>query len=276
MKAAILGTGSWATAFGRHLCHKWERVVLWGIETSQVDSINRTGTNPDFLPGVELPPTLRATSEGQIVAPAALAASSSTTARSRSASISRTPRPRHRRLQYRTWSQSRAHLRRHSNARPHDAQIFSSHLHADGRYAKELWAEAPSQTYDGPRITPELLERGAHYPQMNGKLVFGHASRRMPEAIHEALEFNALRVEDVNWFIPHQANIRMFQNIAKSLNVPFERFYVTLHKYGNISSASCAISLDEAVRDGSIKSDDLICLPVFGGGLTWGSALIRW
>jgi len=63
MKAAILGTGSWGTAFGRHLCHKWDRVVLWGIETSQVDSINRTGTNPDFLPGIELPPNLRATGD---------------------------------------------------------------------------------------------------------------------------------------------------------------------------------------------------------------------
>ena len=61
MKAAILGTGSWATAFGRHLCHKWERVVLWGIEASQVDSINTTGTNPDFLGDVVLPPNLRAT-----------------------------------------------------------------------------------------------------------------------------------------------------------------------------------------------------------------------
>ncbi len=83
-------------------------------------------------------------------------------------------------------------------------------------------------------------------------------------------------IEDINWFIPHQANIRMFQHIAKSLNIPFERFYLTLQKYGNISSASCAISLDEAVRDGSIQADNLICMPVFGGGLTWGSALIRW
>jgi 3-oxoacyl-[acyl-carrier-protein] synthase-3 len=68
----------------------------------------------------------------------------------------------------------------------------------------------------------------------------------------------------------------MFQSIAASLKIPFDRFYVTLHKYGNISSASCAISLDEAVRDGSVKKGELVCLPVFGGGLTWGSALIRW
>ena len=68
----------------------------------------------------------------------------------------------------------------------------------------------------------------------------------------------------------------MFQYISQSMDIPFERFYMTLHKYGNISSASCAIALDEAVRDGSIRPQDLVCLPVFGGGLTWGSALIRW
>ena len=68
----------------------------------------------------------------------------------------------------------------------------------------------------------------------------------------------------------------MFQYISQSMQIPFEKFYMTLHKYGNISSASCAIALDEAVRDGSMRPQDLICLRVFGGGLTWGSALIRW
>jgi 3-oxoacyl-[acyl-carrier-protein] synthase-3 len=96
------------------------------------------------------------------------------------------------------------------------------------------------------------------------------------DGIKEAAEHNNVNIEDIDWFIPHQANIRMFQNIAKTLKIPFERFYLTLQKYGNISSASCAISLDEAVRDGSVNQNDMVCLPVFGGGLTWGSALIRW
>jgi 3-oxoacyl-[acyl-carrier-protein] synthase-3 len=68
----------------------------------------------------------------------------------------------------------------------------------------------------------------------------------------------------------------MFQHIADVMNIPFNKFYLTIHKYGNISSASCAIALDEAVRDGSVCDNDIICLPVFGGGLTWGSALIHW
>ena len=154
-------------------------------------------------------------------------------------------------------------------------EILSTHLHTDGANGRDLLL--PGGGSKTTPITHESVDQGLHYLNMiEASMSFRVAVRHFIEAINEALEFNRLKVEDVNWFIPHQANIRMFQNIAKTLNVPFERFYITLHKYGNISSASCAISLDEAVRDGSIKPDDLICLPVFGGGLTWGSALIRW
>ncbi|HHP7235476.1 MAG TPA: 3-oxoacyl-ACP synthase III family protein, partial [Desulfobacterales bacterium] len=96
------------------------------------------------------------------------------------------------------------------------------------------------------------------------------------DSIKEAAAANDVDVEQIDWIIPHQANIRMFQYIAQAMKIPFEKFYLTLHKYGNISSASCAIALDEAVRDGSVQKGHLVCLPVFGGGLTWGSALIRW
>jgi 3-oxoacyl-[acyl-carrier-protein] synthase-3 len=105
---------------------------------------------------------------------------------------------------------------------------------------------------------------------------FRVAVRHFIQSIKEGANHNGVAVEDIDWFIPHQANLRMFQSIAKSLKLPMERFYITLNKYGNISSASCAIALDEAVRDGSVKEGNLVCLPVFGGGLTWGSALIRW
>lgn len=154
-------------------------------------------------------------------------------------------------------------------------QILSTHLHTDGANGEDLLMPG-----GGSKTTPishESVDQGRHYLNMiEASLSFRVAVRHFIEAIQEALEFNHVKVEDVNWFIPHQANIRMFQNIARTLKVPFERFYLTLQKYGNISSASCAISLDEAVRDGSVKADDLVCLPVFGGGLTWGSALIRW
>jgi 3-oxoacyl-[acyl-carrier-protein] synthase-3 len=95
------------------------------------------------------------------------------------------------------------------------------------------------------------------------------AVKRFAEAAEEAASFNGVQISDVKWIIPHQANLRMLQQVAKRLSVPIE-------KYGNISSATIPIALDEAVRDGSIKKNDLIILTAFGGGLTWASSLIRW
>ncbi len=154
-------------------------------------------------------------------------------------------------------------------------EILSTHIHSDGENGQGLLMPG-----GGSRTTPisyESVDKGLHALNMiEANNSFRVAVRRFIESIKEAAQFNNIAVEDINWFIPHQANLRMFQSMAKTLKIPFEKFYVTLHKYGNISSASCAIAFDEAVRDGSIKKNDLICLPVFGGGLTWGSALIRW
>ena len=154
-------------------------------------------------------------------------------------------------------------------------EILSTHIHSDGENGQDLLMPG-----GGSKTTPishESVDKGLHVLNMiEANASFRVAVRRFIESIKEAAQFNNVAVEDINWFIPHQANLRMFQSMAKTLKIPFEKFYVTLHKYGNISSASCAIAFDEAVRDGSIKKNDLICLPVFGGGLTWGSALIRW
>ena len=154
-------------------------------------------------------------------------------------------------------------------------EILSTHIHSDGENGQDLLMPG-----GGSKTTPishESVNKGLHVLNMiEANASFRVAVRRFIESIKEAAQFNKVAVEDISWFIPHQANLRMFQSMAKTLKIPFEKFYVTLHKYGNISSASCAIAFDEAVRDGSIKKNDLICLPVFGGGLTWGSALIRW
>ena len=154
-------------------------------------------------------------------------------------------------------------------------EILSTHIHSDGENGQDLLMPG-----GGSKTTPishESVDKGLHTLNMiEANASFRVAVRHFIESIKEAAQFNNIAVEDINWFIPHQANLRMFQSMAKTMKIPFERFYVTLHKYGNISSASCAIALDEAVRDGSIKKNDLVCLPVFGGGLTWGSALIRW
>ena len=154
-------------------------------------------------------------------------------------------------------------------------EVLSTHIHTDGQNGQDLLLPG-----GGSKTTPishESVDKGLHHLNMiEANISFRVAVRHFVEAIKEAATVNHIAVEDINWFIPHQANLRMFLAMSKSLKVSMDKFYVTLHKYGNISSASCAIAFDEAVRSGSIKEGDLVCLPVFGGGLTWGSALIRW
>ncbi len=155
------------------------------------------------------------------------------------------------------------------------SELLSTHIHSDGENGQDLLMPG-----GGSRTTPishESVDKGLHYLKLiEANASFRVAVRHFVESIKEAAQFNNIETEDIDWFIPHQANLRMFNAMAKILNIPLEKFYVTLDRYGNISSASCAIALDEAVKDGSIKNDHLVCLPVFGGGLTWGSALIRW
>ena len=154
-------------------------------------------------------------------------------------------------------------------------EILSTHIHTDGANGQDLLLPG-----GGSRTTPishASVDKGLHLLKLiEANASFRVAVRHFIESIQEAASFNSVAIEDISWFIPHQANIRMFQSMAKSLKLSMERFYVTLDRFGNISSASCPIALNEAVRDGSVKEGDLVCLPVFGGGLTWGSALIRW
>jgi len=100
--------------------------------------------------------------------------------------------------------------------------------------------------------------------------------KRFAEAAEEAASFNGVSLTDVKRIIPHQANLRILQQMAKRLDVPLEKIYLTIEKYGNISSATVPIALDEAVRSGVIEKGDYIVLTAFGGGLTWGSSLIHW
>ncbi len=169
--------------------------------------------------------------------------------------------------------------RRRRRGRPDPGRSRAS-VAFDARSYRWSQRAGPAATGGGSRATPishESVDRGLHFLALiEANLSFRVAVRGFIDGIREVVESNRIRVEDVAWVIPHQANKRMFESIARTLNISFDRFYLTLHKYGNISSASCAISLDEAVRDGSVKKGDLICLPVFGGGLTWGSALIKW
>lgn len=155
------------------------------------------------------------------------------------------------------------------------AELRSTHVHTEGKNGGTLLMPG-----GGSKTTPishESVHLKLHYLKMiEANKSFKVAVNKFTEAVKECLEYNGYDIKDVDWIIPHQANKRILQAVAEKLNFPFERVYLTIEKYGNISSASVAIALDEAVRNGNIKRDDIVVLTAFGGGLTWGSALIRW
>ncbi len=153
--------------------------------------------------------------------------------------------------------------------------ILSTHLHAEGKYFDKLWTEWPSSKRI-PRITHKILDNGGHYPYMDGQFVFKHAVKRMVEVINEALEFNGYTVEDIGMVIPHQANLRINQMVARKMGIPDEKMYNNIHKYGNTTAATIPIALTEALQEGKIKDGDLVIMASFGAGFTWASAAMIW
>ncbi|MEQ9570192.1 MAG: beta-ketoacyl-ACP synthase III [Longimicrobiales bacterium] len=156
-----------------------------------------------------------------------------------------------------------------------DRGVLSTHIHADGRHAEVLWADASSSARH-PRISAEDLERGRHYPRMEGRDVFKHAVTRMPEAVLEALDTHGLATDDIDLLIPHQANLRISQMVQKRLGLADDRVYNNIQRDGNTTAATIPIALAEAVEEGRLQRGDLLCVVAFGSGFTWGSALIRW
>ena len=156
-----------------------------------------------------------------------------------------------------------------------NSEILSTHIHSQGKYLKELWAELPSSILK-PNLSKELLDEGRQFPHMNGREVFRNAVTRFPEVIMEALNKNNLTVDDVAMFIPHQANLRITQSVAQRLGVGMDRMYSNIERYGNTTGASIPIALSEAFGEGKIKKDDIVILASFGAGFTWASAAIRW
>ncbi len=153
--------------------------------------------------------------------------------------------------------------------------ILSNHLHADGRFADMLKVEM-FDISKKPCLTHEMLDRGSQWPKMQGKEVFRVAVTKMPEVIEEALKANNLKVEDVDLFIPHQANLRINQFAAAKLGVPEEKFYSNIQRYGNTTAATLPICLSEALEQGLIKEGSLIVFAAFGAGFTWGATVMRW
>ncbi len=155
--------------------------------------------------------------------------------------------------------------------------ILSTHLHADGRFAEELYVKDPGSSRPHAERQPEqFLDTTGFKVVMNGNLVFKHAVVRFMEVINEALNANGMKKEDISLLVPHQANLRISQFIQQKLELPDEKVYNNIMRYGNTTAASIPIAMSEAWAEGKMKENDVICLAAFGSGFTWASALIKW
>jgi len=143
--------------------------------------------------------------------------------------------------------------------------VLSTHLHSDGRLYDLLYVDG------GPSST-----RTTGHVRMQGPQVFKHAVVKLSEAVHEALEANGLSADDIDWLVPHQANKRIIDGTAEKLGLPPEKVILTVEEHANTSAASIPLALDAGVRDGRIKPGQLILLEAIGGGLAWGSGIVRW
>ena len=143
--------------------------------------------------------------------------------------------------------------------------ILSTHLHSDGRYRDILYVDG------GPSAT-----RTVGHLRMSGREVFRHAVTDLAAVAQEALTANGFDVDAVDWIVPHQANQRIIDGVARKLGIALDRVIVTVDRHANTSAASIPLALDQGIQDGRIKQGDLVLMEAMGGGLTWGAALVRW
>jgi len=155
-----------------------------------------------------------------------------------------------------------------------DRGVLDVTVHADGSGAEELWIEAPSSAHV-PRMTQQMLDDKKHYPKMNGKQVFRWATEKMPEATLAVLGRQGLGPQDVDLLVPHQANRRINEMVAKKLGLPADKVVHNIEVYGNTTAASIPLALSEAVRDGRAGPGSLVLFAAFGSGFTWGAGLAR-
>jgi 3-oxoacyl-[acyl-carrier-protein] synthase-3 len=150
--------------------------------------------------------------------------------------------------------------------------ILSAYMRSDGTLAKLLYR--PKGGAADP-VTPEIIAEGSHYVHMQGREVFKNAVRSMADACDRALDGAKLSSSDIDLLIPHQANVRIIEATAKHANVPMEKVFVNVDRYGNTSAASIPIALDEALRQGRITDGSTVMFVAFGAGFTWGSMVVR-
>jgi 3-oxoacyl-[acyl-carrier-protein] synthase-3 len=153
--------------------------------------------------------------------------------------------------------------------------ILGFDLHSEGAHAEKLWVDAPGSMYH-PRVSPEQIEAGRQYLEMDGKEVFRHAVVRMPESVRAVLSATGEKIDDLKLLLAHQANLRIAEVMQKSLGLRDDQVYNNIMWYGNTTAATIPILLDECVRGGRIRRGDLLVMTAFGSGFLWGSAAVRW
>jgi 3-oxoacyl-[acyl-carrier-protein] synthase-3 len=152
--------------------------------------------------------------------------------------------------------------------------LIDSRLYSDGKDAENIVIISGGSRLSP--ISPDDAKSNAHTLKMKGQETFKTAVRHFSDVCAETLERNHMTVDDIDLFIPHQANIRIIEAVAKRLNLSMDKVVVTIEKYGNMSSATIPVALDEQVREGKIRRGDNVLMAAFGGGLTWGAALVEW
>ncbi|RMG18027.1 MAG: ketoacyl-ACP synthase III [Deltaproteobacteria bacterium] len=153
--------------------------------------------------------------------------------------------------------------------------VLSIHLGADGRYAEDLWVEFPSSKHH-PQYSAEIMAERRQYPKMQGQKVFKHAVAKMPRAVQAVCKAAGVAPQEIDLFIPHQANLRINEFVQQTLGLGDDQVFNNIQRYGNTTAATIPIAIDEAEEMGRLKRGDLLALAAFGAGFTWGGALLRY
>jgi len=152
--------------------------------------------------------------------------------------------------------------------------VIAARLHSQGELANVLMVEVPSHKLN-PRINAQMIQEGRHYPFMDGQTVFKTAVRRLPQVAKQTMKTAGLTIDDIDLFIPHQANLRINQAFARAMNLPEEKVFNNIQKYGNTTAASIPMALDEALEKNLIGNGNTVMFLALGAGLTWGAVIYR-
>lgn len=157
-----------------------------------------------------------------------------------------------------------------------DSRIITTQLFADGSFAKELWIAAPGSAFGKERLSQQMMDEGLQFPQMNGKTVFVHATKRMAECLMSACNEANVNLADIDLFLFHQANLRINQKVGEVLLISEDKIFNSIQNYGNTTAATIPLGMNDAIKAGALKKGMLVASAAFGSGFTWASAIFRY